>query len=228
MSVVRHDVSSRDAFLRAMWFVGFMIKRIQIFGLLLCLVLLAACGDPEPQLKFIPPEGVILAFGDSLTEGVGASKGESYPDHLQKLSGRTVVNAGIRGELSAQGLQRLPVLLDKVQPDLLILCHGGNDILQRKSKMQARESLRAMVTEAQGRGIEVVLIGVPEFSLLSLESAPLYEELAQEMGLVYEGDIIPELESVRSVKVDRVHFSGEGYRRMAVAIHSLLKERGAF
>jgi lysophospholipase L1-like esterase len=191
-------------------------------------LLLTACGDPEPQLKSIPSDGVILAFGDSLTEGVGAGKGESYPDHLRQLSGRKVINAGVRGELSAQGLQRLPALLDEIQPNLLILCHGGNDILRRKPKEQARANLRAMVLEAQTRGVDVVLIGVPEFSLLSLESAPYYEELAQEMGLVYEGGIVPALESDRSVKVDRVHFSGEGYRRMAEAIHNLLKERGAF
>ncbi len=205
-----------------------MIEFRHTCWIVLLALLLAACGDPEPQLKRIPIDGVILAFGDSLTEGVGANKGESYPDHLQKLSGRKVVNAGVRGELSAQGLRRLPALLDEVQPNLLILCHGGNDILRRKPKAQARENLRAMILEAQSRGIDVVLIGVPEFSLLSLESAPFYEELARDMGLVYEGEIVPELESDRSVKVDRVHFSGEGYRRMAVAIHNLLKERGAF
>ncbi len=205
-----------------------MSKPIRLFLLLPLFAFLAACGDPQPRLTPIFPDGVILAFGDSLTEGVGANKGESYPDYLQQLSGRKVVNAGVRGELSAQGLRRLPALLDEVQPKLLILCHGGNDILRRKPKDQARENLRAMISEAQSRGIDVVLIGVPEFSLLSLESAPLYEELAREMGLVYEGGIVPELESDRSVKVDRVHFSGEGYRRMAVAIHNLLKERGAF
>ena len=196
--------------------------------IVLLALLLPACGDPEPQLKRIPSDGVILAFGDSLTEGVGASKGESYPDHLQRLSGRKVVNAGVRGELSAQGLKRLPALLDQVQPNVLILCHGGNDILRRKPKEQARDNLRAKVLEARDRGVDVLLVGVPEFSLLSLESAPFYGELASEMGLVYEEEIVPELESDRSVKVDRVHFSGEGYRRMAVAIHNLLKERGAF
>ena len=201
---------------------------MRICGLLLLSLLLAACGDPQPQLRRIPIDGVILAFGDSLTEGVGANKGESYPDHLQRLSGRKVVNAGVRGELSAQGLLRLPALLDEVQPSLLILCHGGNDILRRKPEDRARENLRAMILEARNRNVDVVLVGVPEFSLLSLESAPLYEELARDMGLVYEGEIVPELESDRSVKVDRVHFSGEGYRRMAVAIHNLLRERGAF
>lgn len=204
-----------------------MGKPIRLFVLVSLFTLLTACGDPDSRLRPVLPDGVILAFGDSLTEGVGAGRGESYPDYLQQLSGRMVVNAGVRGELSAQGLQRLPGALDEVQPDLLILCHGGNDILRHKPKAQTRENLRAMVAEARGRGIDVVLIGVPEFSLFSLESAPFYAELAGEMGLVYEGEIVPKLESERSVKADRVHFTAEGYRRMAVAIHGLLKARGA-
>ena len=138
-----------------------------------------------------------------------------------------MVNEGRPGELSAEGLARLPAVLDEVQPQLLILCHGGNDMLRRKSPQQTQANLRAMVLEAHKRGIAVVLIGVPEPALFLLESAPYYEQLAEEMALPYEGEALPRIESDRTLKSDQIHPNAQGYRQLAEAIAALLTRAGA-
>ena len=175
----------------------------------------------------MPDDAVILAFGDSLTYGTGVSREESYPAILGKMTGYKVINKGVPGELSGQGLSRLPDLLDKVRPNLLILCHGGNDILRRRDNGRTKQNLRAMIMAARQRSISVVLVGVPEFALLSMESASFYLELAEEFNLPIEATILPEVESDKALKSDQIHPNAEGYNMLAKAIYHLLEESGA-
>ncbi|WP_426415384.1 arylesterase [Aestuariirhabdus sp. LZHN29] len=193
--------------------------------LMLSLLLLAGCGDGA--IERLAPDEVLLAFGDSLTAGVGAG-GESlsYPAQLQRLSGRTVVNGGISGEQTPQGRERLPALLDEVQPRLLILLEGGNDILRSRPGAEIRGNLAAMIEAAQGRNIQVLLVGVPQKSLFS-DSAPLYEELAEQYGLLFEGELLADLLRTPSLKSDPIHLNAEGYRRLAQGIQQRLQEAGA-
>lgn len=186
---------------------------------------LAACSG-SPQLPKLPAGGVILAFGDSLTYGTGAAGSESYPADLARLSGHPVVNAGVPGEISATGAARLPALLDRVQPALLILCHGGNDMLQRLDPAAMERNLRAMVAAAQRRDIPVVLIGVPKPGLL-LTTAKAYERVAGETHVPIEDDILADILRKRALKSDLVHPNAQGYRLMASTIYALLKAKGA-
>ena len=105
---------------------------------------------------------MVLAFGDSLTYGTGATEEESYPAQLERLIGRRVVRAGVPGEVTAQALERLPGALDEHSPRLMLLCIGGNDFLRRLGTAQAEANVRAMVKLARQRGVDVGLIGTPE------------------------------------------------------------------
>lgn len=122
------------------------------FVLLICLLVLSACDSDPQQLKQLRPNDVILAFGDSLTLGVGAEAKLSYPAQLSRLLARKVVNAGVSGEVSAEGARRLPDLLDRYEPDLLILCHGGNDLLRswigRRCEIICNACTRRLIREA--------------------------------------------------------------------------------
>ena len=198
-----------------------MIKRL-FAGLLL--LLLSGCGSSK--LEPLETGAVILAFGDSLTAGVGTDKQFSYPSVLERLSGIRVVNAGISGETTAEGLRRFSSVLNQHSPDLLILIEGGNDILRNNNKAETKQNLEQMIQLAMARNIQVVLLGVPEKSLFS-SSAPFYAELAEKYDLVFDGKIIGSLMRSPSKKSDAVHFNREGYYEMADTIYDLLRDNGA-
>jgi len=194
--------------------------------LLTASLLLCACGDQTPKI-LLADEAIFLAFGDSITYGTGANKQQSYPAVLSELSGHRVINAGIPGEVTAQGRQRLPGLLDKYKPALLILCHGGNDLLRRLNAANTKANLEAMIDSAGQRNIPVLLIGVPSFGVLFLESNVIYNEVAEKYALLYEGEVLPRVESDPELKSDRIHPNAGGYRKMAMAVYELLRDSGA-
>ncbi len=194
-------------------------------ALLLLVPALWACGS-EPQL---PPLGVndsVLAFGDSLTYGTGAPRGKGYPEVLATLIGRRVVNAGVPGEVTADGLKRLAGELEKVTPKLVVLCHGGNDMLRKRSLAAAEANLRAMIQAIRARGAAVVMLGVPRPGVF-LSTAAFYERVAEDLEVPIEADVVPELLGDRQYKADTVHPNDKGYARIAAAVARLLRERGA-
>ncbi len=197
-----------------------------VAALFLLLVFSAGCGPKTPRLPALAPEAVVLAFGDSLTFGTGANPEESYPAQLSRLIGRTVINAGVPGEVSADGLTRLPLLLDAHSPALLVLCHGGNDFLRRLDESATAQNLRDMVKLARSRGIAVVLVGVPRANL-GLSVPPFYAELAAAEKLPVETGIVSQIERDRDLKSDSVHPNAAGYRRFAEALARLLRAAGA-
>ncbi len=194
--------------------------------LLLLLVFLTGCGPGVPKLPSLAQDAVILAFGDSITYGSGAGEGESYPAVLQSLLGRTVINAGVPGEITAESLARLPDVLDEQNPKLLILCIGGNDFLRGMDERQAADNIRAMIRLAREKGAEVVLVGVPKFGIM-LSPPEFYRKIAEEFRIPYEGDIMRRILVNRDLKSDEVHPNAKGYRLFAEAVAELLKKSGA-
>jgi lysophospholipase L1-like esterase len=134
-------------------------------ALFLALALAGGCGKDAPRLPPLATSDVIVAFGDSLTYGTGAAEHESYPAVLAQLVGRPVVRAGVPGEVTAQGLRRLPAVLDEHQPRLVIVCLGGNDMLRKIASAEIKRNLEGMLRELRARGIPAVLVGVPKPAL---------------------------------------------------------------
>ena len=196
-----------------------------LFPPLLYLFLLS-CGQEQPQFNTLSRDAVIVAFGDSLTYGTGAKPAESFPVILEQLSNRKVINAGIPGELSGSGLDRFPEVLDKHQPELVILCHGGNDILRKKNLAETENNLKKMIALAQSRNIKLILLGVPKPGIF-LETASFYENIATEHGVMFVKDLIADILSDADFKSDHVHPNNKGYRQIADRLYLLLKESGA-
>jgi len=196
---------------------------IRLAAITLAALLLSGCSGPS--MDPLAPDEVILAFGDSLTEGVGATRAQSYPARLAELSGHPVVNAGVSGEVTAEGVDRLPDVLEQTDPGLMILLLGGNDILRNGSHAEAKRHLSRMIETALERDVQVLLIGVPEKSLFS-SSAALYEELAEEHDVPLMDSMVASLLRKPEYKSDQVHLNAAGYREMAGRIHARLVEEG--
>jgi acyl-CoA thioesterase I len=197
------------------------------YGAIVLMFLLLAGCQSRPKVPPIPPGGVVLAFGDSITYGTGATPEQGYPTVLAREIGFRVVNAGVPGEVTADGAARLPGVLDRERPALMILCLGGNDIVRRLDSRQAADNLRAMVRMARERGVSVVLIGVPSFSL-TMDPPPYYGEIAGEFGIPYDGKTLPRILGTGSLKADYIHPNAAGYRQLAMALTRLLHKSGAF
>ena len=178
------------------------------------------------KLQPLGNDAVILAFGDSLTAGSGADKDQSYPARLQSLLSRTVINAGVPGEISINGLRRLPGLLKRYQPDLVIICHGANDILRKLDLQRTRDNIQQMIELSHSQGTQVVLIGVPEFSLF-LSTAPFYQALADANRVPIEDSVLGEVLKQPALKADHVHPNAAGYAVIAERLTALLADSDA-
>ncbi len=205
-------------------------------------LLLAACGTEappsEPVETAVPdaseqavegPERRILAFGDSLFAGYNVAQADSYPAELQAALrergiNAAVANAGISGDTSAAGLQRLAFTLDaqEQKPDLVILELGGNDLLRGLSPAETRANFEAMLDILKEREIPVLLMGMrappnygPEYQR---EFDALYASLAQEYGAALVPFWLESIYRDQSLfQSDRVHPTEEGIERLVGA-----------
>ncbi len=199
-----------------------MLRKLFLLFLLSTLV---NCSDIE-RLQPLGSDSTILAFGDSLTYGTGTSRNNAYPAVLERLTGRKVINAGIPGETSGKGLLRLPNLINQYQPDLIIICHGANDILRKLDLTRTRDNIQQMIDMARQNNSQVILIGVPEFSLF-LDTSPIYPFLAKRNKIPLEKNSLSDIISNNTLKSDHVHPNSDGYRVLAEDITSLLEHSGA-
>ena len=192
----------------------------------LMFALLYGCSDQQPAIQPLSDQGVVLAFGDSLTAGNGVKKGNSYPSILAELIDRVVINAGVPGETSQAGLKRLPALLDKHQPELIIITHGGNDLIRKLDQIKLVQNLNAMIRTAKKNGASVILIGIPRPGIF-LSSDELYKNVALDYNIPIENEIIADVLSEASLKSDAIHPNAKGYRLIAESIYELMKQTGA-
>ena len=184
---------------------------------------LYGCG-PDPRAS-------ILAFGDSVTFGTGAPPGQGWPELLAADTGWQVVNAGIPGDTAAKARNRIAPLLDAHQPALVIVELGGNDFLRKASEATVKESLRTIIDTIQAADIDVVLVAVPRFSLLrattgALADAELYEELAEEEGVMLVPDVFADVLSDERLRADPIHPNAQGYRQFADGLLSAFRGIG--
>jgi len=171
----------------------------------------------------ITNDSVILAFGDSLTYGFGTAYEFSYPKIMEKKTSLSIINAGVNGEFSSEGVVRLWALLEKHKPDLVILCHGCNDFINNYSKKNLKDNLLSMVRMIKTSKSEVLLVGVPNFLSSNFSIDAIYKEIAIEENLLLEDEILTAVEKDDSLKSDFVHPNAKGYEMMADAFIKILR-----
>lgn len=202
------------------------------YVVILCVLLigLSACSKQE-KYTAIPKGATVLVLGDSLTYGTGANEGEDYPTLLANKTGWVIVNAGVAGDTSAAGLERLPALLTKYQPQLLIVELGGNDILHQLPQTQTEVNLKAILSLTKAQNVKTVLVAIPEFNALkaamgSLDDHPMYAAIAKENSTPLIKNIFSNVLSDRSLKADQVHPNAAGYAEVANKMHAACIDLG--
>lgn len=193
--------------------------------LILLISFISGCSD-DAKLQALDDNAILLAFGDSLTYGTGTSPDNAYPAKLASLINRRVINAGVPGEISKNGLLRLPALLERHRPDLIIICHGGNDILRKLDIGQTKNNIQQMINLARENNTQVMLVSVPEFGLF-LNNSPIYQALAEENRIPVEDNILSDILGKNTLKSDHIHPNTQGYQLFAERIFALLKQSGA-
>lgn len=189
------------------------------------IALIFSLKKETPQVITLDSSDTILAFGDSITYGYGVSAEQSYPYLLSKLTNTRVINAGLNGDTSRDGLQRLPALLEDSSIKLMLLCFGGNDILQKQPLSELKNNLKNMILMAKAKNIKVILISVPKISALGLSSMNLYSTVVDEENVALMDDLLVHVLSRSSMKNDYIHPNAQGYKYMADEIYALLKSQ---
>lgn len=186
---------------------------------------------------------MIVAFGDSLFAGYGLAQNEGLAPALDRAlatSGLSaeVVNAGVSGDTSAAGLQRLAFALDGQprKPDLVIVGLGGNDMLRGISPEQTRENLDSILSELQRRGIPAMLSGMVAAPNMGPDFAAsfnaIYPDLAKKYGVpLYPFTLDGVIGQSDLMLADGIHPNARGVAavadRLAPRVESALKENAA-
>jgi len=182
----------------------------------------AAAPAPAPTTPDTRP--VIVAFGNSLTAGFGADPGESYPDFLQKdLDQRgaryRIVNAGVSGDTTTDGLERVATVT-ALKPAIVIVEFGGNDGLRGLPVSTTRANLEQIITTLRKAGAKIVLAGMTLPPNYGPEYIHSFEAVYKDLAKQYRLPLIPFLLSgvgghPALMQRDGIHPTGEGNRIVA-------------
>lgn len=192
---------------------------------------LAACGKRKSSAAALKSDARVLAIGDSLTFGYGASPDASWPVKLGEITGWQIENAGVNGDTSAGALQRLPSLLAAGSYDAILIGIGGNDMLRGVSASATRDNIAALVKEAREHTPHVALLATPAPDAMrafvgSLSDAPFYEEVAKSGQALLVANVYSSVLSDASLRSDRIHANAEGYAKVAQLLADQLKAAG--
>lgn len=182
---------------------------------------IAASTTPTALL----PSGTIpkvVAFGDSLTAGVGATTGNDWVSVVSRWSNISIVNAGVSGDTTEEALDRLQGAVISQNPDVVIVFLGGNDILQLVPLSQTIANLRTMITQIKASSSEVILIGTHNDTFVTAREQA-FRSLASEMQVKYVPNVLSGILGRSELLSDPVHPNNAGYRLVAIRIWDVLQ-----
>ena len=170
-----------------------------------------------------PPSatGPWIAFGDSLTEGFGATAGNDYPSVLSRSLDIEIKNLGKSGETTSDGLRRLEEVA-QLKPRVVLLCFGGNDSLNHEPRAQTFSNLAQMIDRFHQEGTFVVLIGIRSASLRDYNEEH-FAKLAREKRVLYIPDMLRGLTFKPIYMSDAIHPNDAGYAKFSERLEKKLR-----
>lgn len=205
-----------------------------LFARHLALTLSLFSAVTGPSLNAIAEEDRprIVAFGNSLTAGLGVTADETYPARLQRrLDGEglryRVINAGVSGDTTAGGVRRVDWIL-KSRPDLVILELGANDGLRGLNLQETKANLERIIQRFQQASVTVILAGMKLPPNYGAEYTKGFEAMYPALAKQYRLTLIPFfLDGVAGSATlnqsDGIHPTGEGYRIIADKVLETVK-----
>lgn len=190
-----------------------------------------------PPVAMRGPERLILAFGDSLFAGYGLKSGESLPAQIeqrlrQQGTNAKIVNAGVSGDTTLAGRNRLAFALDKLprKPDLVLLGLGGNDVLRQIPVAETRANMTAMLDELKRRKISVVLTGMRAPPNLGPDYAGPFDVIFTELARQYDASLDPfvlagVIGNRQLMLPDGIHPNAKGIDVMATRIAPIVAQK---
>jgi lysophospholipase L1-like esterase len=164
----------------------------------------------------------VIAFGDSLVEGVGASRGRDLVWLLSTRTGTPIINAGRRGDTTAAALARLDRDVLARDPRVVIVVLGGNDLIRRVPRDETLENLSRIVERIRERGAGVILAPV-SLGVIVDQYADGYETIAQRTASVFVPDILDGILGEAAMTADPIHPNDRGYELMAARLEPALR-----
>ena len=194
-----------------------------IVAALLCLAAAWFFWRGSADYANYPPTaaGPWIAFGDSLTEGFGATEGNDYPAVLGRKLGVTIQNFGKSSETTSDGLKRIDHAAG-LRPRVVLLCFGGNDSLNQESRAQTFMNLGRMIDRFHQEGSFVVLIGIRSASFRD-HNEKHFKKLAREKRVLYVPDMLRGVVFKPVYMSDAIHPNDAGYAKIAERLGKALR-----
>jgi lysophospholipase L1-like esterase len=197
-----------------------MISR-RIFAVLLAasVALTAAPGcDDSPTA---PSSVTVVAFGDSITAGVGTSGNNDYVSVLSNRTGVSIINAGRPGDTTASALARIDSAVLSRDADMVIVFLGGNDLLQGVPVQQRIANITAIVQQIRSDGAAVILVGVGSGALDAFEGA--LPGIASQTSSTLVPAVLDGIFGVSNLMADLIHPNNAGHAIIADRIEPALR-----
>lgn len=197
-----------------------MISRRSFTALLAAgIALTAAPGcDDSPTA---PSSVTVVAFGDSITAGVGTNGNNDYVSVLSNRTGVSIINAGRPGETTASALGRIESAVLARDADIVIVFLGGNDLLQGVPVQQRIANITAIVQQIRSDGAAVILVGVGSGVLDPFEGA--LPGIASQTSSTLVPAVLDGIFGVPNLMADLIHPNNAGHAIIADRIEPALR-----
>jgi acyl-CoA thioesterase I len=205
-----------------------LMRNFLLFGAVILVVVAGYFilrGD-DSLITNYPPRGErILAFGDSLVLGVGATQGNDFISRISRELNVPIINMGRSGDTTSASFSRVDSAL-ATNPDIVLLLLGGNDAIRRVPIEETEENLRRLVGIFHDAGAVVVLIGV-RGGITNDPYSNMYRRISRETGSILVTDVLRGLFGDRRYMADAVHPNDAGHeviaRRITLQLRGVLE-----
>jgi acyl-CoA thioesterase I len=188
-------------------------------GVFLLVLMIFHTGCVKNDIANLESRGKnIVCFGDSITRGKGVDPSESYPAALAKITSVPVVNAGINGDITPEGLKRLKSDVLDNDPLLVVIEFGGNDYLNKVPLEETIRNIEEMIKIIQAHGAMVAIVDISNVLFMG-EYRQEFQRLSNKYRTIFIPRILEDIVSNENLKSDAIHPNAKGYTIIAYRVY---------